>query len=212
MLYAKDLLIGSSTIEPNFLMAKIMLLERLSESKSVMVFSLIKSLSVKDLWWDLRPNPRFGALELRVCDGAATMSEALALVAFIHTLAHWFADNGSWIEAVAYPAYWLSRENKWRAIRYGLDAELVVNTEGKTKPMREDINEWIEKLKPYIKKLDYQIYFSTIQTIMKSGTSSERQRKVYEHNRSLTDVAKHNASEFLLQVPLYRRETVLYGE
>ncbi|MFJ1267094.1 YbdK family carboxylate-amine ligase [Legionella lytica] len=165
--------------------------------------------SLKDLWWDLRPSPGFGTLEIRVCDGAATLAETLALVALIHTLAHWFADNGSWLESVACPPYWLARENKWRAIRYGLDAELLVNTEGKTKLMREDINEWVEKLNPYINKFNYQTYFSTLQMIMDAGTSSERQRKVFAHNESLIDIVKHNISEFLLQTPLYRRETVL---
>lgn len=175
--------------------------------KTLKICDSIKSL--KDLWWDLRPSPGFGTLEIRVCDGAATLSETLALVAFIHTLAHWFADNGSWLESVACPPYWLSRENKWRAIRHGLDAELVINTEGKTKLMREDINEWVEKLNPYVKQLEYQTYFSTLKAIMDSGTSSERQRKVFESNHSLNDVVRHNASEFLLQVPLYRRELVV---
>ncbi|WP_058534657.1 carboxylate-amine ligase [Legionella saoudiensis] len=164
--------------------------------------------SLKDLWWDLRPSPGFGTLEIRVCDGAATLAETLALVALIHTLAHWFADNGSWLESVAYPPYWLSRENKWRAIRYGLDAELLMNTEGKTKLMREDIHEWIDKLAPYIKRFNYQTYFSTLKMIMEAGTSSERQRRVFAHNGSLKDIVKHNISEFLLQTPLYRRETV----
>lgn len=175
--------------------------------KSLKSCGSIKSL--KDLWWDLRPSPGFGTLEIRVCDGTATLSETLALVAFIHALAYWFTDNGSWLESVAYPPYWLARENKWRAIRYGLDAELVMNTDGKTKLMREDLQEWIDKLQPYIEHLDYQTYFSTIQAIMDSGTSSERQKKVFEHNYCLKDVVKHNASEFLLQVPLYRREMVV---
>ncbi|HHF7374077.1 carboxylate-amine ligase [Legionella bozemanae] len=175
--------------------------------KTLKLCGSIKSL--KDLWWDLRPSPGFGTLEIRVCDGAATLAETLALVALIHTLAHWFADNGSWLESVAYPPYWLARENKWRAIRYGLDAELVMNTEGKTKLMREDINEWIEKLTPYIKQLGYQNYFSTLQMIMDSGTSSERQRKVFAHHDCLKEIVKHNVNEFLLQTPQYQCESVL---
>ena len=160
--------------------------------------------SIKDLWWDLRPSPGFGTLEIRICDGTATLAETLSIVAFIHALAHWFTDNGSWLESVAYPPYWLSRENKWRAIRYGLDAELVMNADGKVKRMREDIIEWIDKLNPYIKQLNYQTYFSTLQDIIDLGTSSDRQRKVYKSTGSLKDVVKHNVNEFLLQVPLYK--------
>ncbi|STY28101.1 glutamate-cysteine ligase [Legionella wadsworthii] len=175
--------------------------------KTLRLCGSIKSL--KDLWWDMRPSPGFGTLEIRVCDGTATLAETVALVALIHTLAHWFADNGSWLESVAYPPYWLSRENKWRAIRHGLDAELVMNTEGKTKLMRDDLKEWFEKLKPYMEQLKYQTYFATLQTIMDSGTSSERQRKVYASNHCFKEVVKHNVSELLLQVPLYRQERVI---
>jgi glutamate---cysteine ligase / carboxylate-amine ligase len=175
--------------------------------KTLKLCGSIKSL--KDLWWDLRPSPGFGTLEIRVCDGAATLSETVAIVALIHTLAHWFSDNGSWLESVACPPYWLSRENKWRAMRYGLNAELVMNTDGKIKLMREDIQEWFEKLQPYIEKLNYQTYFSTLQTIIDCGTSSERQQKVFERTGCFKDVVKHNVSEFLLQVPLYRHEQIV---
>ncbi|OJY07266.1 MAG: carboxylate--amine ligase [Legionella sp. 40-6] len=165
--------------------------------------------STKDLWWDLRPNPCFGTLEIRVCDGTATLAETLAIVALIHTLAHWFAENGSWLETVSYPTYWLARENKWRAMRYGLDAELIASPEGKTRYMREELEEWFVTLNPYIKKLGYESYFNTLQAIIDSGTSTERQLNVYAQSHNLEDVVKHNASEFLLQVPLYRYENIV---
>jgi carboxylate-amine ligase len=174
--------------------------------KSLKLCGSIKS--IKDLWWDLRPSPGFGTLEIRVCDGTATLAETLALVALIHTLAHWFADNGSWLESVACPPYWLSRENKWRAIRYGLDAELVINTEGKTKLMREDLLEWFERLYPYIKKLNYTSYFRTLGMIMNFGTSSERQRKILAQSHCFQDIVKHNVNEFLLMTPQYKRQAI----
>ncbi|KTC66644.1 glutamate-cysteine ligase [Legionella adelaidensis] len=176
--------------------------------KTLKLCGSIKSL--KDLWWDLRPSPSFGTLEIRVCDGAATLSETVAVVALIHALAHWFMDNGGWLESVACPPYWLSRENKWRAMRYGLDAELVMNTDGKVKSLREDIQEWFEKLHPYIEKLNYQTYFSTLETIIKYGTSSERQKNVLARTDCFKEVVKHNINEFLLQVPLYQDEQLVY--
>ena len=158
--------------------------------------------SVKDLWWDLRPCPSFGTLEIRVCDATPSLSETLSIVAFIHTLAHWFADNDSWLESSCPPS-WLARENKWRALRYGLDAELVMNAEGKTKSMREDIQEWLEKLQPYISALNYQDYFLSLQTILDLGTSSERQKRVFANTGSFKEVVKHNVNEFYSQKPIY---------
>ncbi len=159
--------------------------------------------SLHDLWWDLRPSPNLGTLEIRDCDGVATLAEALAIIAFTQTLAYWFTDNGSWLESVAYPPYWLSRENKWCAIRHGLDAQLIMNTEGKSKPLREDILEWLDKLASYIKQLNYESYFLTLESIMNKGTSSERQRKILNKTGCLKEVVKHNIKEFLFQRPLY---------
>ena len=157
--------------------------------------------TMKDLWWDLRPSPGYGTLEIRVCDGCATLYETLAITAFIHALAHWFADRGSWLESVNYPPRWLSRENKWRVIRYGLDAELVINTNGKTKRLRDDIEEWVEKLNPYAEKLGYQIYLSNLLALLEKGVSSERQRRVFQKTGSLEALVQFNIKEFSTQKP-----------
>lgn len=157
--------------------------------------------TLKDLWWDMRPSPGFGTLEIRVCDGCATLQETLAITAFIHTLAHWFADHGSWLESVNYPPQWLSRENKWRVIRYGLDADLVMNTDGKTKLLRDDIKEWVEKLQPYAQKLGYTHYLVHLLTILETGTSSQRQRERFQQHGSLEEVVKFNIAEYSSQRP-----------
>jgi glutamate---cysteine ligase / carboxylate-amine ligase len=157
--------------------------------------------TLKDLWWDIRPSPAFGTLEIRVCDGCATLYETLAIVAFVHTLAHWFADHGNWLESVNYPPSWLSRENKWRVIRYGLDAEIVLNTDGKTRLLREDVVEWLEKLKPYANKLGYNDYLMNLRNIMKKGNSSERQRLCFAKSKHLEDVVKLNIEELRHGMP-----------
>jgi carboxylate-amine ligase len=159
--------------------------------------------SLKDLWWDLRPSPCFGTLEIRVCDGPATLYETLAIVAFIHLLGHWFSDNGNWLESVTYPTHWLSRENKWRVIRYGLDAELVMNTGGKTRLLRDDISEWVERLIPYAEKLGYQSYMNALLTMVEHGNSSTRQRRVFEQTGSLEEVVRFNSEEYRRQAPLW---------
>ncbi len=157
--------------------------------------------SLKDLWWDMRPSPAYGTLEIRVCDGCATLYETLAITAFIHTLAHWFSEHGSWLEFVNYPSRWISRENKWRAIRYGLDAELVMNVDGKTKLLRDDVREWVENLKPYAERLGYGQYLANLLTLVERGTSSERQRAVFQKTGSLEEVVRFNMEEFSTQEP-----------
>lgn len=159
--------------------------------------------SLKDLWWDIRPSPTFGTLEIRVCDGTATLSETLAITAYVHLLAHWFNDNGFWIEQVPTPTHWIARENKWRVIRHGLDAQLITNPDGDTKPIRQDILQWIEKLSEYSKRLGYEKYVKTLQDILEHGNSSARQLAVYNKTNSLQEVVKFNIAEFNQKKPIW---------
>lgn len=159
----------------------------------------IKSLS--DLWWDLRPSPHYGTLEIRVCDGTATLYETMAIVAFIHCLAHWFHEHGDWLEVVTCAPHWIIRENKWRAIRSGLDAELVINSEGQVSSLRDDMAKWMKKLRPFAEKLGYQHYMNDLSAIMAKGTSSMRQRMVFEQTGSLEEVVKFNVAEYMQQRP-----------
>ncbi len=159
--------------------------------------------SLKDLWWDIRPSPAYGTLEIRVCDGLATLSETCAITAYIHLLANWFNDNGSWMDKVSTPLNWVARENKWRVIRHGLDASLIINHEGATKPIRQDILDWIEKFSDYEKKLGYEKYINTIRNILKNGNSSTRQMNIYNQNKSLQEVVKFNIAEFNKREPFW---------
>ncbi len=159
--------------------------------------------SHKDLWWDMRPSPGYGTLEIRVCDNPATLGGAVAIIAYIHLLAHWFNDNCNWLYQLQPCTRFLLRENKWRVMRYGLDAELVLNTDGKTAPIREEIEMWLDITKEYAKKLGYEEYIQTLREIMKRGTSSDRQRAVFNRTNSTKDVVLHNIKEFENQYPIW---------
>ncbi len=159
--------------------------------------------SLKDLWWDARPSPKFGTLELRGCDGVATLAETLAITAFIHLLAHWFADHLGWLDQMARPPQWVSRENKWRAMRHGLDARLVVSAAGDTRLLRDDVEDWLDKLEPYAQRLGYQRHLDMLRQIMARGSSAVRQRKVYEKTRSFDEVVKFNMREMESGKPLW---------
>lgn len=159
--------------------------------------------SMKDLWWDMRPSPGYGTLEIRVCDGLATLKETAAITAYIHLLAHWFNDHGEWMEQVSPPSHWLARENKWRVMRYGLDAQLVISLDGNTRSVRDDIELWLGKVAGYAESLGYVAYMETIKDILAKGNSSQRQRIIYEDTGSLKKVVKHNIEEFTQRKPLW---------
>ncbi|HET9054301.1 MAG TPA: YbdK family carboxylate-amine ligase, partial [Cyclobacteriaceae bacterium] len=107
--------------------------------------------SIHDLWLDLRPSPELGTLELRMCDEPATLAEAMAITAYVHVLALWYEEHHEeWEHKHKALKRWVLRENKWRAIRYGLEGEMILATNKKTKFIHEDIYYWLEKVEPYV--------------------------------------------------------------
>jgi carboxylate-amine ligase len=105
--------------------------------------------SVKDIWWDIRPHPDYGTIELRICDGLPTLGEITALVALVHALCARLNERYAQGERPKPPPQWVLRENKWRASRWGRDADVVLDTDGRTRPLREDLACLIGELEPY---------------------------------------------------------------
>jgi glutamate---cysteine ligase / carboxylate-amine ligase len=152
---------------------------------------------IRDLWWDIRPSPKLGTLELRFCDEPASLKEALGIVAFVHALAHWFRDHEEeWTKLNTPLKRWIFRENKWRALRYGLNAEIVVSRHGKTRLLKREFADWLKRLDPYIKRLKYSAYIDVVKKTLERGNSSDRQFSVYRETNDLLEVVKHNVKEF----------------
>jgi len=158
--------------------------------------------SMKDLWWDLRPSPQYGTLELRFCDEPATLYEAMGIISFVHMLTYWFHDHQEqWATSHAPLKQWIFRENKWRAIRYGLDAEIIVSSHGKTKSLKKDILQWLKVLEPYAQKTNNVMYLSRISEIISKGNSACRQHRVFQNTNDVEAVVRHNVKEFEQGVP-----------
>src|SRR3989440_8521743 len=86
--------------------------------------------SIREVWWDIRPHPDFGTVELRICDGMPTMSEIATVAALSQCLVEWhdtLIDRGY---TPPCPKAWIVRENKWRAARHGIDAGIIVDESG----------------------------------------------------------------------------------
>lgn len=160
--------------------------------------------NLKDLWWDLRPSPKYGTLEIRVFDQFSNLGEALAVVAFVHALGLWFDHNQSWLEEMPRPSSWRLRENKWRAMRYGLDAQLVCNSTGDTVPIVDDIKKWLDRIRPQYATMDYEPYRETLLNMLAQGNSAKRQMAVWQASGSLDEVARFNVRELNNGKPLWQ--------
>src|SRR3712207_6721709 len=109
--------------------------------------------SVREVWWDIRPHPNFATVELRICDVLPTLDELGAATALSQCLVEQFDTQPDRGYILPVPASWVLRENKWRAARYGLDADIVVDDRGTVRPVRQAILDLIEDLAPTARRL-----------------------------------------------------------
>lgn len=128
--------------------------------------------------WDIRPAPKWGTIEVRVCDGVSTRSELAALVALIHCLvvdADARLERGEWLPSLP---PWHVQENKWRAARYGLDAIVIVDSDSNERLVTDDLDELLNQLEPVAARLGCADELRRVADIPRHGASYQRQRKV----------------------------------
>ncbi|MDT0275084.1 glutamate--cysteine ligase [Blastococcus goldschmidtiae] len=134
--------------------------------------------SVREVWWDVRPHPDFGTVELRICDGLPTLDEIGAVAALAQCLVEQFDTQLDRGYTLPTPASWVLRENKWRASRYGLDADIVVDEKGTVRPVRQAIIDLVDELRPTAKRLDCEAELADVLRVLDVGASYQRQRAV----------------------------------
>jgi carboxylate-amine ligase len=138
--------------------------------------------SVREVWWDIRPHPGFGTVELRICDGLPTLDEIVCVAALAQCLVERFDRQLDHGYTLPEPRPWLVRENKWRAARYGLDAEIVVDNSGSVQPVTEAITDLVDDLLPIARRLDCERELESIPRLIQRGASYQRQRAVAAAN------------------------------
>jgi carboxylate-amine ligase len=141
------------------------------------------------IWWDVRPNWNYPTLEFRVCDVCTRVDEAVCIgaifQAIIAKLWKLRRDNLSFRQ---YPAVFIE-ENKWRALRYGLDGNLIDLGKRKQLPARELIREMLEWfLDDVVDELGTRKEIEYAYTILDEGTSADRQLATFERTGDLKAV------------------------
>lgn len=153
--------------------------------------------------WDVRPSPRFGTLEMRVCDGATNQTELMALSALMHCLVEHFStmlDEGR--ELPVMPP-WFVQENKWRSARYGMDAIIILDKEGEEELVTDAVRTLVRDLEPTAARLGCTEELGGVHTILDRGASYQRQRAVARrHGGELDAVVASLVSEMRAGRPL----------
>jgi glutamate---cysteine ligase / carboxylate-amine ligase len=131
-----------------------------------------------EIRWDIRPSPRLGTVEMRVCDGLPTLEEVTAITALTQCLVDDLGERLADGERLPALPPWHVQENKWRAARYGLDAVIILNAAGDERLVTEDLREVLNRLEPVARRLGCTSELRGVETILHRGASYQRQRAV----------------------------------
>lgn len=136
----------------------------------------------KKIWWDVRPHAHFPTLEFRICDIPTRVDDTIAVAALFQAIV---AKLDKLIEKnLGFRLYHrrLIQENKWRAVRYGLDGKLLDLGKQKEVPVRDLIRELVEFVDDVVDDLGSRKEIEHIHTILERGTSADEQLKVFEES------------------------------
>jgi carboxylate-amine ligase len=134
--------------------------------------------SIRDVWWDIRPHPNFGTVELRMCDAIPTLDEVATVAALAQCAVASLDERFGTPAFPPPPRAWTVRENKWLACRYGLDAELIVDELGARRPARRLLLDLADELAPTAERLGCTAELAGIRQIVARGPSYLRQRRI----------------------------------
>ncbi len=152
--------------------------------------------NAKKIWWDIRPHPYFDTIEVRACDIPLRASESIAVAALIQATAAYLYRLHEQNQDFRQFARPLLMENKFRAVRYGLDGMLIDFGKQTEVPERELIREYLALIDPVVDELGSRSAITDIHRILETGTGADRQLAAFErHHGDLKAVVDYMAEE-----------------
>lgn len=151
--------------------------------------------NAKKIWWDIRPHPFFNTVEVRACDIPMRAEETVAIAALIQaTAAKLWQLHERNLDFRHYSRA-LLMENKFRAVRYGLEGKLIDFGKQEEVPERELLQEYLAFIDDVVDELDSRAAIEYIHTMIEQGSGADRQLRVYRETESFQQVVDYMASE-----------------
>jgi carboxylate-amine ligase len=154
---------------------------------------MVESRVIEDytyLWYDVRPHPRLGTVEIRAMDAQTRVEHTLALTALIQAMVKELAEHYEAGERLSAYPYEMLDENRWLAARHGLDGQLVDLPHRRRVGTRELAERLLERLAPHAEALGSAAELAGVRDLLERGNGAARQLVVYEANHDLAEVMR----------------------
>jgi carboxylate-amine ligase len=152
----------------------------------------------RDIWWDVRPSPGFGTVEVRICDVPGRFKYIVALVALIQAMVAALA-SGRMEAPDTHIAVILS--NKWQAARHGLQGQFVSQEHFSGKRMADRLLELFEELKPVFRELGSSDYLPVLREMVGKGPCSKKIRRLTTEKGDVREAIRRIQKDFWTETP-----------
>ncbi|GAA5170750.1 YbdK family carboxylate-amine ligase [Viridibacterium curvum] len=150
--------------------------------------------SMKDFYWDIRPKPEFGTVEIRICDTPLTVERAIALAAFAQTLCRYLlVERPFVIDDSLYAVYSV---NRYQAARYGMEGCLVDPASRQRVALRDDLRITLQRLAPHAEELGTAHYLASLGAVCEEGNGAQWMRSAYQRHHSFGDLVWQQALQW----------------
>jgi glutamate---cysteine ligase / carboxylate-amine ligase len=152
---------------------------------------MVRSKVIEDytyLWYDVRPHPNFGTVEVRVMDSQTRLEHTLALAALVQAMVKELSEHFDAGKRLSRYPFEMLDENKWLAARHGLDGELVDLPRTERVPTKALARRIIDRLRPHAEDLGSEGELAGIEDLLDRGNGASRQIVVFEANHDLREV------------------------
>ncbi len=139
--------------------------------------------SMKDFYWDIRPKPEYGTIELRVCDTPLSVERAAALGCYLQALCHSLLENKD--TRLSEDDYLVYNYNRFQACRFGLDGVMVHPRSYEQISLREDILKTLRQLEPHAEALQALPALEHIYRTTHEGSDASYLRRQYQQHGSI---------------------------
>ena len=142
------------------------------------------------MWYDVRPHPNLGTVEIRAMDAQTRVEHTLGLAALVQAMVHELAEGYDAGEALVHPTDELVDASRWLAARHGLDGELV-DLPGTGRVAARDLaRRLLERLEPHAQDLGSADELEAVRDLIERGNGAHRQRVVYDANQDFVEVVR----------------------
>jgi carboxylate-amine ligase len=144
------------------------------------------------IWWDIRPHPKWGTVEVRICDAVTRVEDAVAIAAYCQALTKLLCERYDAGEEIPSFHRILTSENKWLAARYGLQAPVMDLHTGRRNrvPVAQLVRRTLREIEPHARELGSERELEGIATILERGNSAERQLQIWNANHDIVEVVE----------------------